>query len=311
MRGAGRLYALQLAVGAVGIGLVAGGAAAVISGSQLAVPSSSEISEACHNWIDAGGPAALLGLALTALAATALVLGARSAWRQIQATAAYLAALPLGPTIEIDGTEVRIVEREASQAFCGGLLHPRIYVTRGALERLTDGELRAVIAHERHHAHGRDPLKQILGRALADALFFVPLLGPIAKRRGTLGEIEADRAAIASLGDRRALASALVKFDQPETAGVAAVAPERVDELAGEPHATRWRLPTSAVARSALGLVVLGAVVLLVWHGIVTPALEIPLLLAAACMALMVGVPVLAAIVGAVLSARALRARRA
>jgi hypothetical protein len=310
MRGAGRLYALQLGVGALGIGLVAGGAVAVMGGAQLGVPSSEEISAACHNWIGAGGPAALLGLAITALAATAVVLGARSARRQVQATAAHLSSLPLGPTIEIDGTSARVVEREAPQAFCAGLLRPHVYVSRGALEQLTDGELRAVIAHERHHSRWRDPLRRVLGRALGDALFFIPVLGRIADRHGTLEEIEADRAAIASVGDKRALASALLKFDQPETAaGVVAVAPERVDHLVGDPGATRWRLPSSAVVRSAAALVVLAALVLLVWHGIVNPTLEIPLLLAAACMFLMVGVPALAAVAAALISVRGFRAR--
>jgi hypothetical protein len=312
MRGAGRLYALHLVLGAVGIGLVAAGAIAVISGARLGVPSSSEISEACHSWISAGGPAALLGLGLTALAVTAAVLGIRSARRQIQATAAHLASLPLGTRMEIDGTPCRLLECQEPQAFCAGFVRPEIYVSRGALDRLGEGELRAVVAHERYHRRWRDPLRQVLGRALADALFFIPVLRRTSDRYGILGELAADEAAIASVRDRRALASALLKFDRRvPTPGVISVAPERVDHLVGDPDASRWQLPRSALFRSAVALFGLGALVLLVWHGIINPTLEIPLLLAAACMFLMVGVPVLLALGAAVLSTRSLRARRA
>jgi hypothetical protein len=312
MRGAGRLYALHLALGALGIGLVAAGAIAVVSGARLSVPASSEISEACHSWISAGGPAALLGLGLTALAATAAVLGVRSARRQFRATAAHLASLPLGTRMELDGTPYRILERQEPQAFCAGFVRPEIYVSRGALGQLSEAELRAVVAHERHHRRWRDPLRQVLGRALADALFFIPVLRRTSDRYGTLGELAADQAAIASVRDRGALASALLKFDRPVPApGVISVAPERVDHLVGDPDASRWQLPRSAFLRSAVALFGLGALVLLVWHGVINPTLEIPLLLAAACMLLMVGVPVLLAIAAVLISTRNLRARGA
>lgn len=312
MRGAGRLYALHLALGAVGIGLVAAGTVAVISGARLSVPSSREISEACHTWISAGGPAALLGLGLTALAVTAIVLGIRSGRRQIKATVGHLSSLPLGGRMEIDGTPVQIVERQDPQAFCAGFIRPEIYVSRGALDRLSEGELRAVIAHERHHRRWRDPLRQVIGRALADALFFLPVLGRTSDRHGALGELAADQAAIASVTDRRTLASAMIKFDRHAPApGVVSIAPERVDHLLGDPDASRWHLPRSALSRSAGVLIALGALVLLVWHGVINPTLEIPLVLAAACMFLMVGVLVLLAAAAAVLSSKSLRARGA
>lgn len=312
MRGAGRLYALHLALGAVGIGVVGAGTVAVISGARLSLPSSREISEACHNWISAGGPAALLGLGLTALAATAMVLGIRSGRRQIKATVGHLSSLPLGGRMEIDGTPVQIVERQDPQAFCAGFIRPEIYVSRGALDRLSEGELRAVIAHERHHRRWRDPLRQVIGRALADALFFLPILRRTSDRYGALGEVAADQAAIASVGDRGTLASALLKFDhRASPSGVISVAPERVDHLLGDPDASRWRLSRSALSRSAVALIALGALVLLIWHGVINPTLEVPLLLAAACTFLMVGIPVLLAAVAAVLSRRSLRARGA
>jgi hypothetical protein len=55
----------------------------------------------------------------------------------------------------------------------------------------------------------------------------------------------------------------------------------------------------------------MGGLVLLVWHGIVNPTLQLPLLLAAACMLAMIGGPIVLASGALVLSRRALRARRA
>jgi hypothetical protein len=214
--------------------------------------------------------------------------------------------------MEIDGTAYRILEHQDAQAFCAGFVRPEIYVSRGALQQLSESELRAVVAHEAHHRRWRDPLRQVLGRALAAALFFLPVLKRTSDRHGALGELAADKAAIASVRDRGALASALLKFDRPSPSpGVVSVGPERVDHLLGDPDASRWRLPPSALSRSAVALLGLGALVLLVWHGVINPTLEIPLLLAAACMFLMVGVPVLLALAAAVLSTRNLRARRA
>jgi hypothetical protein len=59
-----------------------------------------------------------------------------------------------------------------------------------------------------------------------------------------------------------------------------------------------------------LVLAAMSGLVLLVWHGIVNPTLEFPLLLAAACMLLMIGGPIAIASGALVLSRRALRARR-
>jgi hypothetical protein len=118
---------------------------------------------------------------------------------------------------------------------------------------------------------------------------------------------------VKSLHGRAPLASALLKFSEPEPspAAVVGIDPERVDHLMGDTRASHWRLPRTLVGRSLLALAAMGSLVLLVWHGIVNPTLELPLLLAAGCMLLMVGGPVVLASGALVLSRRALRARRA
>src|SRR5205823_6514101 len=71
------------------------------------------------------------------------------------------------------------------------------------------------------------------GRALGDALFFIPAAGALAGSHRRLAELHADAAAVAAVGSERHLARALLQFadDQPEV-GVG-IAAERVDQLTG------------------------------------------------------------------------------
>jgi hypothetical protein len=305
---------LHLAVGGVGAVLVGGAAAAVLAGTSLGLPSAAEISEACDSWLNAGGPAALLGLGIIALAITVVGLGVRSARRQLRSSRNYLAALPVSDEeILVEGASCRIIEVEEPQAFCAGHLRPRIYLSEGALDHLSQAELAAVVAHERHHVRRRDPLRLLIATALADSIFFVPILRRMSERYRALGELAADEAAVKTLHGPAPLASALLKFSEPEPspAAVVGIDPERVDHLMGDVRASRWRLPRSLLGRSALALAAMGGLVLLAWHGIVNPTLELPLVLAAACMFLMVGGPIALASGALVLSRRALHARRA
>lgn len=312
MRSANRLYRLQIAIATAAAAVVLAATTTVLAGASLATPSSEEVADACSNWISEGGPAALLGLAILVLAGTAVGFGARSLWRQTTASRHYLRSLPSGGDAVVEGTRCRLVELDEPLAFCAGNLRPRIFVSQGTLERLTPVELRAVLAHEGHHAHRRDPLRRLLASALADSLFFVPILRRISDRYRDLGEVAADEAALASVADRRSLASALLKFSEVEPVpAVAGVHPERVDHLMGDSDSAGWRLPLSSVGRSVLALWALSALVLLIWQGVLDPTLEAPLVLAAACMTAMVGGPVLLAGMTLLVSARALRGRRA
>jgi Zn-dependent protease with chaperone function len=314
MRGAGRLYLLHLVLATLGAVLLAGGAVLIIARQSLTVPSSQAISDACHNWLATGGPASLLGLSITMLALAAVGLGLRSIRRQLQASRHYLAGQPLtGESIEVDGTRCQLIDSEEPRAFCAGYLRPQIYLSRAAREQLEPAELRAVLAHELHHRRRRDPLRLLAARVLADALFFIPILRRISERYAALGELAADEAAVEDLGGRGPLASALLKFSgsSAQPAAVVALAPERVDHLMGDPEVTRWSLPRSPLARSALAIAGLGATSLLIWHGVLDPNLQVPLLVAAACAGLMVCGPATLALGALLLSRQALRRRRA
>jgi Zn-dependent protease with chaperone function len=314
MRGAGRLYLLHLALAAVGALLLAGATAMIFARQTLSVPSSQAISDACDNWIGAGGPASLLGLSIAVLALAALGLGLRSVVRQVGATRRYLAALqPSAARFEVDGVRCHLIDSSEQHAFCAGYLRPRVYLSRGARDELDLDELRAVLAHESHHAARRDPLRLLAARALADSLFFIPILRRSSERYAALGELAADEAAVAASGGRGPLASALLKFSEAPSrpAAVVALAPERVDHLMGDPEVTRWRLPASPLARSLLALAALAAAGFSIWHGLLDPNLQVPFLLAAACAGVMICGPVILAVAALLLSGHVLRRRRA
>lgn len=103
-------------------------------------------------------------------------------------------------------------------------------------------------------------------------------------------------------------ASALLKIGEagPTSAPVVAIAPERVDHLLGDPDAGRWALPRSLAGRSVLALTALGTLLVLSWQAETAP--QLPTLLAAGCMAALIGVPLVLAGTAVVLAGRAVRA---
>lgn len=200
-------------------------------------------------------------VALAAQGATAAAFAARAAFHQRAAYRRFLGRLEVVGRIEGDPA-IEVIADPRPQAFCAGYLRPRVYVSQRALDLLTESELRAVLAHERHHHRVRDPLRFACGRILARALFFLPVLRSLYERYADLAELNADRAAIrACAGEQAPLASALLVFDASAPPGVSGISSERVDSLFG--HATRWRPPLWLTVASLASLITLG---LLVWR---------------------------------------------
>jgi hypothetical protein len=142
-------------------------------------------------------------------------------------------------------------------AFCAGILRPRVLVTSGLLERLDADEQRAAILHELEHARSRGPLKVALARTTARSFFWVPALRDLADRYILLCELEADRAAVARTG-RAALAGALLEvIESPRLAGavgLADFAAPRIDRLF-DPHAALPPLFRRSSLLAALGAI--------------------------------------------------------
>jgi Zn-dependent protease with chaperone function len=202
--------------------------------------------------------------AVVILAALGGIVTARAliaAWQEFQASRRFHRLLlkgrpqPLGEALLIADSQPR--------AFCAGLLSPRVYVTTSAVASLDDAALRAVLAHERHHARRRDPLRLATGRVLARALFFLPGLGDLVERQRALAELSADESAISGgPAHRSALARAMLSFsDSPASVASTGVDPARVDYLLGEPPS--WRFPAVLCLAAIAVLALLVAVAVL------------------------------------------------
>lgn len=105
------------------------------------------------------------------------------------------------------GVRARLVEHDGIDCFVAGFFRPTVFVSRGALDAFDALELRAAMAHEASHIHGRD------GAMIAILGFFCDLVplpwpAPLAAFRDAC-ENRADRAASEAVGAVH-LASALV-----------------------------------------------------------------------------------------------------
>lgn len=164
--------------------------------------------------------------------------------------AQLLADSGLSPFVTVLATEVPL-------AFCYGLLRPRICVSTGLAEALTDRELKAVLLHEDHHRRHHDPLRGLFAESWAAMFFFLPVAAELRDLFLTTTELEADRRAARMMG-RPALAGALhkiishpqaVRLAVPGIAGLSATE-ARIAELLGD-RPTALRLSARSLLTSS------------------------------------------------------------
>jgi hypothetical protein len=199
-----------------------------------------------------------------------------SLWRQARLQR-RLRHLPAVGSRTVSGRLVTVVADARPLAFCSGLLRPGLYVSDGALARLGERELQAVIEHEAHHARRRDPLRLVAAQTASDAFGFLPPLRGLAHAEAALADLAADAAAVAAVGSRAPLAAAWLALEDP--------APERVDHLLGAQPAgvAPAVLAGSVLAVASLATVAICHVVLPGHPGVpawLLPALAAPALLA-------------------------------
>jgi Zn-dependent protease with chaperone function len=241
------------------------------------------------------GALTVLGLALLGGIVTAV--GLCAIGNEVQAARRLARRLAQLRPEARDGVFVIVDERP--EAFCAGLLRPRVYVTTGALARLDPPSLAAVLAHEREHARRRDPLRLAAGRVIARSLFFLPAVRELHHGQRMLTELTADESAVsAAAGDRSGLARAMLEFSEaPETGGSAGVDPARVDYLLGE--APGWRFPALMCAAAFALLALFVAVAILVGREAAGSAtLDPPFLSAQPCVVMLALIPGAAGLIG-------------
>jgi Zn-dependent protease with chaperone function len=203
-------------------------------------------------------------------------------WRLWQVTRQLISAtqtahLSLSPALtrladQLNLAEVLVLIPDHSPySFCYGLRQPRICLSLGLVELLTEAELEAVLWHEAYHLHRREPLRLALAICLSRFFFFIPLLAELRDHYLTEKEIAADAFAIAHTS-RRVLAGALHKLITvqpapliPSLAVVAglSVTARRVDHLLNPATRPTWqpsrRSMLSTVLFFALGCLLMTA----------------------------------------------------
>ena len=156
--------------------------------------------------------------------------------------------------------KVHLLDSEVPLCFCAGFISPRIYISRGMVEKLVPQELEALLIHEKRHLENHDPLKILLGKLVATALFFIPVLRDMLKHYLIDKEIAADRSAIQYQGHYRGIAGALEKLLQEHStipaeglvAGGAEALSYRIDHLMGHASQPGFRIPIPHFATSFL-----------------------------------------------------------
>lgn len=171
----------------------------------------------------------------------------------------------------VDPSRVVVAAQTGNQAFTFGTLRPKVCIGGQLAARLSDEELRCVLAHEGYHVLRRDPLRLSVLRFLGLTLFWIPALRRMAADVAIDAELDADQA---GAGERPlVMASALVQAARERTTLHLSIATPlirddllavRVRRLMGECPPIPSRISTRAFLGAAAALCVVwvsGAVV--------------------------------------------------
>ena len=291
MASARSYYRFSLGLGAVGVLTLLVALAAVPYAITPALPAAGDIAGACRQFVLAVSGPAILVTVLAGIGAASGVYALRTIFRHHRSQHRLIRGVDVVDHLQFAGITARMFSDSRPQAFCAGLLRPRIYLSTGALNILDCHELDAVLAHEAHHAAQRDPLRILLAHVLRDALFFLPIMRHVADRYCALAEIAADEAAVRHCGDGAGLASAMLTFDERAPAGSVGIAPERVDHLLGQPP--QWQLSLSLLAAGIVTLAALSVLAAVTASAAPAGGISIAVLVAQVCMLVMAVAPLL------------------
>ncbi len=169
--------------------------------------------------------------------------------------------------VALTTAQIRYSPDERPVAFTAGLVRPAVCVTRGLLDRLSDDQLSAVLAHEAAHVERRDNLQIFTSMILRDFLFIFPLAHYLAAVYLREKELAADDRAVQRTGKAADLAEAIVTMTRfgkgrapvPAHASFAepASAKTRVSRLLDESFRTPRESRTLLVAAGVTVLMVL------------------------------------------------------
>ena len=108
--------------------------------------------------------------------------------------------------------EIIVISHPAAIAITMGLFRPRIIISTGLMNLLTDDELAAVMYHEIYHRESRDPLKIFLSSLCSSTIWYIPILKWFNQKYRIVNELLADEFAIEKQATSVNLGSALLKM---------------------------------------------------------------------------------------------------
>jgi hypothetical protein len=211
---------------------------------------------------------AACAIAAMAIVAAACVRGVSTWRRAARRTRAWMAtARPLA----LPGTSIPAfaIDADAPVMALVGVLRPRLLVTRGLIDALTDDELAASVAHELGHCRAWDNLKRLAMRSAPDVLAGTAAVRHLERRWASASEHCADhRASDDNAAVRCALASALVKVARLTPLSLPSAEP--ISTLVGGGdiasrvhHLLAERAPASSGSRARPAMVLAGSATLM------------------------------------------------
>ncbi|THF72933.1 M56 family metallopeptidase [Cohnella fermenti] len=131
--------------------------------------------------------------------------------------------LAVGEEHGLARASLSILDHKDPVAMTIGLLRPRVVLSTGLIDALSETELHAVIAHEKFHLTRRHPLAIFLLSLIGIALWYIPIYRWFIRKYKVLIELMADRYAIHATGGAAPLSSALLVLLKRGQASASAV----------------------------------------------------------------------------------------
>lgn len=108
--------------------------------------------------------------------------------------------------------KVIVFDQANPQAFCFGVLDPKIYISTGLLAMMNDKELEVILRHEQYHLNHKDSLVFLLATIVESLFPFFPVISDFLRVYKTDREVQADAMAIKESGDKDSLTEVLRKL---------------------------------------------------------------------------------------------------
>ena len=108
--------------------------------------------------------------------------------------------------------KIFVYQNDQPSAFCFGFRNPKIYISTGLIQILSEPEIEAVLRHEKYHLENKDALVLFFVSITQSVFPFFPIISDISKSHRIQKEIAADESVIKGMRNTEALISVLRKL---------------------------------------------------------------------------------------------------